>query len=133
MIENVAPEETVVERRRARRFTVDWDVVVRGEDELGSNLHEAGRLRDLSSRGAFLSLPRQLRLGMRFELWIRTPSEPERWMAYPAEIVRIDRGRGRIGAAAKFLTTRPRLHSKLRTNSVSKLDSRWARSTKESI
>jgi hypothetical protein len=118
MTKRVASEEAVGERRRARRFTVDWDVVVRGKDELGSNLDEAGSLRDLSSRGAFLSLPKQLRVGMRLELWIRMPSEPERWMAYPAEIVRIDKGRGGLGAATKFLAARPRLHSTPRAGSV---------------
>jgi hypothetical protein len=111
MTKRVASEEAVVERRRSRRFTVDWDVVVRGMDELGSNFDEAGSLRDLSSRGAFLSLPKQLRVGMRLELWIRMPAEPERWMAYSAEIVRIDKSREGLNAATKFLTARPKLHS----------------------
>lgn len=118
MTEKSASKGATIERRRARRFTVDWDVVVRGKDELGSNLDEAGSLRDLSSRGAFLSIPRNLKVGMKLELWIRMPAEPERWMAYAAEIVRIDKGREGGGAATKFLTARPKLHTTWRPSGL---------------
>ncbi len=121
MIKRIASEEAVVERRRARRFAVDWDVVVRGKDELGSSLDDRGSLKDLSSRGALLSLPRQLRVGMRLEVWIRMPAEPERWMAYTAEIVRIDKGRGVLSTATRFLTARPRLDSTPRAASAGPL------------
>lgn len=133
MTEKLASKGAAVERRRARRFTVDWDVVVRGKDEVGSKLDEAGSLKDLSSRGALLSLPRQLRIGMKLELWIRMPSEPERWMAYSAEIVRIDKGRGRMGTATKFLTARPRLHSTLRTGSGGKFEVVRGNSSEDSV
>jgi hypothetical protein len=49
---------------------------------------------------------------MRLEVWIRMPSDPERWMAYAAEIVRIDQGHGALGTATRFLNARPKLHSK---------------------
>src|SRR5215475_11244039 len=101
---------TTVERRRARRFRLDWDVVVRGKDESGLNFFEPGGLRDLSSRGAFLSISKHLRVGTRLEVWIRMPSDPERWMGYAAEIVRIDLRNGGLGS--KFLNARPKLHSK---------------------
>ena len=100
---------------------MDWDVVVRVRDGLGSNVDEAGTLMNLSSRGALLSLQRNLRVGMRFELWIRMPSLAERWMAYSAEIVRIDYGRCGVSAATKFLTARPRLHSTPLAGSGAKL------------
>ena len=122
MNEKVTSEGAAIERRRARRFTVDWDVVVRGKDELGSNVNEAGTLWDLSSRGALLSIQRKLIVGMRLELWIRVPSVPERWMAYSAEIVRIDYGRCGVGTATKFLTARPRLHSTLLSGTRAKLE-----------
>lgn len=122
MAKKAASAGTVPERRRARRFEVDWDVVVRGKDGLGSSFDEAGSLSNLSSRGALLSIPRQLRVGMRLELLIRMPSEPERWMAYPAEIVRIDKGRGGLGTATKFLTARPRLNSTPQAGSGGKLE-----------
>ncbi len=119
MTEKVSPNAPAVERRRARRYAVDWDVVVTGKDELGSNLDEAGNLRDLSSSGALLSIRRQLRVavGMRLHLSIRMPSQRERWMSYGAEIVRIDEDRVGLGAAMRFLTARPRLHSTPRTGS----------------
>jgi hypothetical protein len=59
---------------------------------------------------------------MKLELWIRVPSVPERWMAYPAEIVRIDDGRCGVGTAMKFLTARPRLHSTPLAGSRAKLE-----------
>ena len=112
MTETVPLERAAVERRRARRFEVDWEVVVKGKDDLGSSVHELGNLRDLSSRGAFLSMVSHLKVGMRLELWIRMPSAPERWIAYTAEIVRIgEKGLGGLGAATRFLTARPKLHT----------------------
>ena len=120
--EKVTSREAAIERRRARRFAVDWDVVIRGKDALGSNVDEAGTLRNLSSRGALLSLHRNLRVGARLELWIRMPSVPERWMTYSAEIVRIDYGRWGVGTATKFLTARPRLHSTPLANPAAKLE-----------
>jgi len=112
MTEIVPLDGDAVERRRARRFEVDWEVVVKGKDDLGSSVHELGNLIDLSSRGAFLSMAKRLKVGMRLELWIRMPSAPERWITYTAEIVRIDKkGLGGLGAATRFLTARPKLHS----------------------
>ena len=121
MTKKVPSDGAAVERRRARRFPVDWDVVVRGKDALGTMVDEAGSLMDLSSRGAFLSIPSQLRVGMRLELWIRMPSEPERWMSYAAEIVRLDQGSGGVGTATKFLAARPKLHSTAQTSSAGKV------------
>lgn len=122
MTETVTSEGAATERRRARRFTVDWNVVVRQKDERGSNVDELGTLRNLSSRGASLSLQRNLRVGTRLELWIQMPSERERWIAYPAEIVRIDVGRCEVGTATKFLTPRPRLHLTPRESTAAKLE-----------
>ena len=121
MTKKVPSEGPAVERRRARRFPVDWDVVVKGKDGLGSIVDEAGSLMDLSSRGALLFLPRQLRVGMRLELWIRVPSEPERWMTYGAEIVRLDQDRRGVGTATKFLAARPKLHSTPQKSSAAEL------------
>jgi hypothetical protein len=133
MTNRVASADSVTERRRARRFTVDWDVVVRGKDALGANLDKAGSLRDLSSRGAFLSIPAQLKVGMRFEVLIRMPLEPERWMSFPAEIVRIDKGQCGAGAATKFLTVRPQLRSSPLAGSGGILEMHRSSSSDESI
>ena len=113
MTEKVISGWATAERRRARRFSVNWDIVINGKDALaGANLYERGSLRNLSSRGALLSIPRQLRVGMRMELWIQVPSGPERWIAYSAQIVRIDQSGSEFGTATKFLSARPRLHSR---------------------
>jgi PilZ domain-containing protein len=112
MTESVISGWATVERRRARRFTVNWEVVIKGKDALGYKLREIGSLKNLSSRGALLSIPRQLRVGMRLELWIQVPSGPDRWIAYSAEVVRIHHSRSEFGTATKFLSVRPRLHSK---------------------
>lgn len=110
MAVRVNSQDETLGRRRAQRFTVDWEIVVRGKDELGSSFDEAGNLRDLSPRGAFLSISRELRVGAKLDVWIRMPSEPERWMVYTGEVVRVEEDHTGFGAATKFLTPRPKLH-----------------------
>jgi hypothetical protein len=110
MTEKVITGWATVERRRARRFKVDWHVVVKGKDAVGSKLRERGSLQNLSSRGALLSVPTQLKMGMRLELWIQVPG-PERWIAYSAQIIRIDQSGSEFNTAMRFLSARPRHHS----------------------
>lgn len=111
MTERIAAAEAVVERRRARRFVVDWEVVIRGKDNSGASINEASTLRNLSSRGAFVYLSSHARLGTRLKVWIRVPFEVERWMSYSAEVVRIEEGRLGSGTAMKFSTVRPKVET----------------------
>jgi hypothetical protein len=111
MTERPAATEAVAERRRARRFLVDWEVVVRGKDGTGAVINEASNLKNLSSRGAYFYLSEHLKVGARVRIWIRVPFEVERWMSYSAEVVRIEEGRLGSGTAMKFSTVRPKVES----------------------
>jgi len=96
------------ERRDARRFRVGWDVAVKGTDQSGTGFDEAATLEDLSSIGAFLYLPRPVRLGARLELRIRVPFKRNNWMKYSAEVIRVKKkATGNIGVAVRFETARP--------------------------
>ena len=97
----------MLERRRARRFTVGWDIIVKGTDDAGLIFDEAGVLENLSSTGAFFYLMRPLRIGAKLEVSIKVPFRRENWMKYSAEVVRIESGTMRIGVAMKFDTVRP--------------------------
>ena len=97
----------VLERRRARRFRVGWDINVKGTDDAGLTFDEAGVLENLSSTGVFFYLTRPLRIGTKLEVSIKVPFRRENWMKYSAEVVRIESGARRIGVAMKFDSVRP--------------------------
>ena len=104
----MALKTAVEERRRARRFKVEWDAVVKGEDDTGLSFNETGDLTDLSSRGALIYLTRHLKKGTKVDVWIKVPFEKERWMTYSAEVIRNDENSSKIGTAIKFTTVRPK-------------------------
>ena len=97
----------VLERRRARRFKVGWDVTVTATDGGGSIFGETAKLENLSSSGAFLFLTRSLDPGTRAEVWIRVPFKRENWMKYFGEVVRSESMPARVGIAVRFDTARP--------------------------
>lgn len=95
----------LIERRRAKRFQVDWPIrVERGSD---GGLVEHGELRNLSSTGALMSLPRPLATGTQLDLYIRLPLTDKKWMRYPARVVRIESGATAVTAAVSFDSARP--------------------------
>jgi hypothetical protein len=100
--------DKVLERRRARRFQVEWDVVVRGKDLVGDPFDDAGSLVNLSSRGALVFLRRNLGLGSKVDLEIKLPFDGERSMRYSAEIVRVEASSPNAGIAMRFGRVRPR-------------------------
>jgi hypothetical protein len=97
------------ERRAARRFDVAWEIRVKGRDGAGAGFEEGGRLVNLSSRGAFLRLEKNCAVGRKLEVRIKVPSEHERWMAYSAEVVRLENSSPQAGIAVRFTRIRPRL------------------------
>ena len=97
----------MLERRRARRFKVGWDVTVTATDESGSVIGETAKLENLSSSGAFLFLTRCLDPGTKTEIWIRVPFKRENWMKYFGEVVRSEPMPARVGIAVRFDTARP--------------------------
>jgi hypothetical protein len=97
----------LIERRRAKRFQVDWQIRAEGVENGGETFIETGVLRNISSSGALLSLTKPLSTGTRLDIYIKLPLKGKKWMKYPACVVRIERSRKEIAAAVKFDAIRP--------------------------
>lgn len=97
----------LIERRRAKRFQVDWQVRIEGANGGGDSFMEAGVLRNISSSGALLTLAKRLSPGTRLDIFIRLPLQGKKWMKYPARVVRIEPGIEPVAAAVKFNGPRP--------------------------
>ena len=97
----------LIERRRAKRFQVDWQIRVEVTRGSGSPVVETGALRNISSNGALLSLTKPLTKGTRLDVYIKLPLQGKKWMKYPARVVRIEPGDAAIAAAIKFDSVRP--------------------------
>ena len=92
----------LIERRRAKRFQVDWQIRVEGTGHGGRSFIETGALRNISSSGALLSLRVPLPEGTRLDVYIKLPMQ--KWMRYPARVVRIEQD---TAAAVRFDSARP--------------------------
>ena len=90
-----------MERRRAKRFQVDWQIRVEG------NFNESGVLRNISSGGALLALTNPPATGTQLDVYIQLPLKGKSWMKYPAHVVRIELGAAAVTAAVKFDSPRP--------------------------
>jgi len=96
----------LIERRRAKRFQVDWQIRV---ESIGGSSVQSGTLRNISSTGALLSVASPLKKGRKLDVYIRLPLSGKKWMKYPAKIVRIEPA----GTAVKFDASRPDFKSPL--------------------
>lgn len=102
----------VPERRGARRFSVGWSVIVKGTDSAGMDFDETGELKNLSSSGAFLYLPRRLNVGATIDVCIKLPFQKENWMKYQAEVVRVEDSQFRVGIGMRFSAVWPTFQSR---------------------
>jgi hypothetical protein len=96
----------LIERRRAKRFQVDWQIRVAINGIGGSTSVETGALRNISSNGALLSLATPLTKGAKLDVYIKLPLRGKKWMKYPASVVRVEPDDAAI-AAIKFDSARP--------------------------
>ena len=96
----------LIERRRAKRFQVDWQIKVEGTVDGGERFAEIGVLRNISSSGALLSIPHAPIEGMALDVYIQLPLQGKKWMKYPAQVIRVEQGDSAI-TAVKFDTARP--------------------------
>ena len=96
----------MIERRKAKRFQVDWQVRVEGADGI-RGFAENGVLRNLSSSGALLSLSTPLPAGSKLDIHIELPSQGKKWMSYQARVVRVEPGSAVVTAAVRFDSARP--------------------------
>jgi len=97
----------LIERRRAKRFQVDWQIRAEGTEHNGRDFQEAGVLRNISSSGALLSLQKPLSTGTKLDIYIKLPMQGKKWMKYPACVVRVESTSAAIAAAVKFDAVRP--------------------------
>lgn len=97
----------MIERRRAKRFQVDWQIRVECEGDAGGRLSDSGVLHNISSNGALLSLTNPLSAGTQLDVYVKLPLDGKKWMKYPARVVRIERGTAAVAAAVSFETARP--------------------------
>ena len=97
----------LIERRRAKRFQVDWQIRVAITRIGGSTSVETGALRNISSNGALLSLATPLTNGTKLDVYIKLPLRGKKWMKYPARVVRVASGDAAVAAAIKFDSVRP--------------------------
>jgi hypothetical protein len=100
-------EMTFVDRRRARRFQVKWQVRVAGTDPAGLRFVETSTLENISSSGAFLYVKGPLTVGSKLDIMIKVPSKTEKWMKYTGEVVRTEGMPPKLGIGMKFDTFRP--------------------------
>ena len=97
----------MTERRKGRRFQVDWPIRVEGIDDGGESFVETGALQNISSGGALLLVERPLETGARFDVFINLPFSGKKWMKYSASVVRVQSGASMLGAAVKFDGPKP--------------------------
>jgi hypothetical protein len=97
----------LIERRRAKRFQVDWQIRVEGTDDHRGSFKEVGALRNISSSGALLFIGKPLSEGTKLDIYIMLPLQGTKWMKYPARVVRSELGVAAVIAAIKFDSARP--------------------------
>ena len=97
----------MIERRKGRRFIVDWPVRVEGANGGGNGFEQAGVLQNISSGGAMLYLTTPVPVGMKLDVYIKLPLKGKKWMKYSARIIRIEEGAANFLAAVKFERARP--------------------------
>ena len=93
----------MIERRSAQRFQVGWPILVEGGTDSDVSFVESGVLRNISSQGAMVAIPKKLSTGTQLDIYIQLPLAGKKWMRYPASVVRTETG----VAAVKFDSPRP--------------------------
>jgi CYTH domain-containing protein len=72
---------------------------------------ESGRVRNISSSGALLTLKAALDVGSRVEIYIRLPMEKTNWMKYSGRVSRSDWLGAELITAVRFDGSRPEFHA----------------------
>lgn len=95
------------ERRRARRYALDWPIRVVGKDSNAVPFEEVARLRNLCSNGAYTYLEHWPHVGSKLTISIKLPFKRGTWMRYSATVIRVESEAASIGVALKFDTSKP--------------------------
>ena len=97
----------MTERRKGKRFAVDWPVRVEGTDGGGDSFKQAGVLQNISSCGAMLFLANPVVEGTKLDVFIKIPFKGKKWMKYSAHVVRIEGSGPDFATAVRFEGARP--------------------------
>src|SRR5690348_9933465 len=97
----------LIERRAAKRFQVDWQILVESDGASGERISNDGTLFNISSSGALLSLTRPLATGANLDVYVKLPLTGPKWMKYPAQVIRVEVGDSAVAAAVRFQTLKP--------------------------
>lgn len=95
------------ERRKGKRFPVDWPIRVKMTGKGGVSVIESGTARNISSSGALISLGKPLPAGARLDVYIQLPMKSKKWMRYAASVVRVEKESQEFSAAVKFDASKP--------------------------
>jgi len=95
-----------MDRRGARRYTLDWVVKLIAEGSV-REIAQIATLQNLSSTGALTSLQTRPRLGEKVIISFKLPFEGESWMRYSATVVRVEKQTNGVNVAVKFDNSRP--------------------------
>jgi hypothetical protein len=98
---------SVIERREAKRFKVDWTIKVAPSDSKALAWEETGTLRDISSAGAYGLFANRIEAAASVNLMIQLPMRKENWISYSARILRVERLDSGSGIAFVFDAARP--------------------------
>ena len=78
------------DRRRGRRYELDWVIRVTGTSRENLPFEEEAVLRNLSSSGAYARLTNSPRVGAKLSIAIKLPLKQDNWMCYSATAVRVE-------------------------------------------
>lgn len=97
----------MTERRQWPRYDLDFPIMVEGIDQSGSSYLMAGRLRNISARGALGNIPGGLQVGSLVRFSIALPFSESIWLSYDGVVVRSEAAVGGADIALSFTTARP--------------------------
>ena len=97
----------VIERREAKRFKVDWTFKIEFLDSNSTECEEFGTLRDISSAGAYGLFASRIEAGASVRVMIQLPLGDEKWISYPARVMRVESLASGSGIAFVFDAVRP--------------------------
>ena len=97
----------MIERRKWQRYNLDLPIRVEGTDQSGAAFAYAGRLRNISARGALATIRRYLQVGTRISLAVAFPLSRLIWMRYDCEVIRTEAAGAGVDTALMFTSVRP--------------------------
>jgi hypothetical protein len=97
----------LTDRRQWPRYSLDFPIRVEGVDQSGLSYVMAGRLRNISARGALGNIPGSLQVGSRVRFAIALPFSESIWLSYDGVVVRSKEADVGTDIAFRFTTARP--------------------------